>query len=345
MIAWGVNYQHLAAGRPGHMLAAASACGWGELQRGVNAGQGALWFSGESISRSQPAGLYLNLINGFDVLGTAFNTLPIQFIFEFGTNLKDEHPLDFLSLRYVHSVSDVHYMSPQAGRAYAYPQPGLLQQDALRNWFVLRFNALADHLARIENFRTKAGELRPLAMQQTSMTVNRILNVTAHLLASQEKGAQFSDFWDLVDLYGTLAAGIDSLFTEAYWQKRLLPAMAALPGDLARLFSDYAIALRQEWTAEVVEGVTDPKRRTGQTVRIGSASAPQRVSHAAFFAKYLPVRRNTLHGYDLARSDQRQFLAIHDGRLPVRLPEWGRLQLIALLADPSLFIERRFLSV
>jgi hypothetical protein len=73
MVGWGVNYQHLAAGRPGHMLAAASAGGWGELQRGVNAGHGALWFSGEDISRSQPAGLYLNLINGFDVLGTAFS--------------------------------------------------------------------------------------------------------------------------------------------------------------------------------------------------------------------------------------------------------------------------------
>jgi hypothetical protein len=134
MLAWGVNYQHLAAGRPGHMLAAALACGWGELQRGVSAGQGALWFSGEGIARSQPTGLYLNLINGFDVPGAAFCTLPIQFIFEFGTNVKDEHPLDFLSLRYVHSVSDVHYMSPEARRVYAYPQPGLLQQDALRDW-------------------------------------------------------------------------------------------------------------------------------------------------------------------------------------------------------------------
>ncbi len=181
-------------------------------------------------------------------------------------------------------------------------------------------------------------------MQQTSMTVNRILNVTAHLLASQEKGSEFSDFWGLIDLYGTLADGIDSLFTEVYWRKRILPGLAALPGDLARLFNDYAANLRQEWTAEVVEGVTDPRRRTGQTVRIGSASAPQRLSHEAFFAKYLPVRRNTLHGYDLGRPDQRQFLAIHDGRLPVRLPEWGRLQLIALLANPNLFIERRFLS-
>jgi hypothetical protein len=59
----------------------------------------------------------------------------------------------------------------------------------------------------------------------------------------------------------------------------------------------------------------------------------------------MQVRRNTLHGYDFRRADQRQFLAIHDGRLPVRLPEWGRLMIIALLADPQKFIERRFLAV
>jgi hypothetical protein len=67
------------------------------------------------------------------------------------------------------------------------------------------------------------------------------------------------------------------------------------------------------------------------------------MSHEAFLAQYMAVRRNTLHGYDLRRTDQRQFLAIHDGRLPVRLPEWGRLQVVALLADPTAFIERRFL--
>jgi len=48
-------------------------------------------------------------------------------------------------------------MSPKAARVYAYPQPGLLQQDALRDWFVRRFNSLAGHLIRIENFPDQNG--------------------------------------------------------------------------------------------------------------------------------------------------------------------------------------------
>jgi len=342
MVAWGINYQHLAAARPGHMLAAASAGGWGAVQRALRHRRGPLWSSGEDIARSQPTGLYLNLVNGFDIVGAAVNTLPIRFIFEFGTNLKDEQPLDFLGIRYVHSVLDAHYLSPDALRIRSGPQPGLLQQDALREWFVQRFNAIADHLIRIENFRTKTGELRPAAMQERSMHVNRILNVTAHLLASRETVARFSDFWDLFDLYGTLMGGLDKVFAEAHWRKDVLPAMNSLPGDLARLFTQYAADLRKEWVAEVVDGVTDPNRRTKQTVRVGSGKGQPR-SHAAFFAKYLDVRRNTLHGYDLGRTDVQEFLAIHDGRLPVRLPEWGRLEFIALLANPGRLTDQLFM--
>ena len=58
-----------------------------------------------------------------------------------------------------------------------------------------RFNAIADHLVRIENFRTKTGEIRPAAMQERSMHINRILNVTAHQFASRETATRFSDFW------------------------------------------------------------------------------------------------------------------------------------------------------
>jgi hypothetical protein len=343
MVAWGANYNHLIAGRPFHLLAAASAGGWGAVQRALRNQHRPLWSTGEDISRSQPAGLYLNLISGFDIVGVAVNTLPIRFIFEFGTNLKEEHPLDFLGVRYVHSVQDAHYLSPDALRARSGPQPGLLQQDALREWFAERFNAMADHLIRVENFRTKTGELRPTAMRQKSMHVNRILNVTARLLASRETAARFSAFWDLFDLYGTLAGGLDKVFAEMRWRKDVLPAMNALPGDLARMFTQYATDLRTEWVAEVVAGVTDPSRRTKQAVRVGPGKG-QLLSHAAFFAKYLDVRRNTLHGYDLGREDQRNFLAIHDGRLPVRLPEWGRLELIALLANPGRLIDRLFMQ-
>src|ERR1035438_5851885 len=35
MLAWGVSYQHMVAGRPGHMLAAACSGGWGAVQRAL----------------------------------------------------------------------------------------------------------------------------------------------------------------------------------------------------------------------------------------------------------------------------------------------------------------------
>jgi hypothetical protein len=34
----------------------------------------------------------------------------------------------------------------------------------------------------------------------------------------------------------------------------------------------------------------------------------------------MDVRRNTLHGYYLGRPDTQEFLAIHDGSLPLQLP-------------------------
>jgi hypothetical protein len=146
-----------------------------------------------------------------------------QFIFELGTNLKDQHPLDFLAIHYIRSTPTSHYLTPDAARPRPGPQPGLLQQDALREWFVRRFNAVADHLIRIENFRTKSGELRPEAMQERSMHVSRILNVTAHLLAAREQATRFSGFWDLFDLYGTLMGGPNKVFAEPHWRKDILP--------------------------------------------------------------------------------------------------------------------------
>jgi hypothetical protein len=218
----------------------------------------------------------------------AVNTLPIRFIFEFGMNLKDEHPLDFLGIRYVHSVADAHYLSPDALRIRSGPQPGLLQQDALREWFVQRFNATADHLIRLENYRTKTGQIRPAVMQERSMHLNRILNVTAHLLASRETATRFSDFWDLFDLYGTLMGGLDKVFAEPHWRKDILPAMSTLPGNLADLFTQYATDLRDEWISEVADGVSDPARRTKQAIRVGPGKG-QRLTREAFLRE--------IHGY------------------------------------------------
>lgn len=42
MIPWGINYQHIAAGLPGHMLAAAGSGGWGSVQRALKDNRRAL---------------------------------------------------------------------------------------------------------------------------------------------------------------------------------------------------------------------------------------------------------------------------------------------------------------
>jgi hypothetical protein len=58
-----------------------------------------------------------------DVIGVALNTLPVSFIFGFGTSLPGEHPLDFLGVRHVHSAAGVQYLSPDAARSRAGPEP------------------------------------------------------------------------------------------------------------------------------------------------------------------------------------------------------------------------------
>jgi hypothetical protein len=80
-----------------------------------------------------------------------------------------------------------------------------------------------------------------------------------------------------------------------------------------------------------------------QAIRVGPGKG-QRLTHAAFFARYMDVRRNTLHGYDLGRAATQEFLEIHDGSLLLRLPEWGRLEFIALLANPARLIDQLFLA-
>jgi hypothetical protein len=70
-------------------------------------------------------------------------------------------------------------------------------------------------------------------------------------------------------------------------------------------------------------------------------------THCHRKAGRLPAIRVCTHRaprFGLGRPDVQEFLAIHDGRLPVRLPEWGRLEFIALLANPGRLIDRLFLS-
>jgi hypothetical protein len=346
MVAWGKNAAFVGHARPGHLLAALAAEGWGAAQRALKSGSGGLWFAGEDFATTHPAPLYLNLVNAHRVPGVAVDTLTMTFIFEFGEYLIDEPALDFLALRYVHSSSDVHYLAPNLpGRTVA-PNVGALEQDALREWFVDKFNGIADHLTRVENFMTTGGHLRPLAMQQAAMTVVRVLNETARLLATQERGHQRATFWDLVDLYTSATGGsIHDLFDRRLYTKRIVAAMQSLPGHLGDLFTTYATELYDEWVSDVVDGVTDPSRKNSRSVTVGAGRTRRRFSHANFFKYYMGVRRNTLHGYDLYATEGREFLAIHDGRLPLRISEWGRLQFLALMADPSTFLrDQRFLK-
>lgn len=176
------------------------------------------------------------------------------------------------------------------------------------------------------------------------MTVARILKVTAHLLASEERGARLADFWDLVDLYATLHGNdIPRIFSKKYWEERVIAALGTLPGNLATLFTEYARTLYQEWLDQTIGGVTTPSRVTSTTVRVTFDAGDRQLSYDEFFSRHILMRRNTLHGYDLRDSINRAFLSIHDGSLALRLPEWGRLMLMALLADPTMIIERRFL--
>jgi hypothetical protein len=119
--------------------------------------------------------------------------------------------------------------------------------------------------------------------------------------------------------------------------------LSTLPGNLGPLFVDYARALYQEWLEQTVAGVTTPSRITSASVRATYETGDRDLPYDEFFGRHIQVRRNTLHGYDLRDPVNRAFLSIHDGSLAVRLPEWGRLMLLALLAYPAKIIERRFL--
>lgn len=65
----------------------------------------------------------LNLISNLDVVGVALNTVPVSFIFGFGTRLPDAHPLDFPGVRHVHSVAGVQYLPADAARPRTGPGP------------------------------------------------------------------------------------------------------------------------------------------------------------------------------------------------------------------------------
>ena len=343
MVAIGKGYEYIMSGRPVHMLAAATLNGWDSVQESLKAGRGGLWFHGEDISGAHPGALYLGLVNGIDLPGAAYEVPPVIFIFEFGEYLRMP-ALDYVSLRHLHSLPVLDYLPPNIPAQSGIVQPGLLEQDALRAWFLAGFNRLADHILRWQNFMTRAGQLQPVTQQQDSMSIGRILYVSGHFLASEERGARLADFWQLVDLYaGLQGGGIPRLFSRKYWEEVVITALSTLPGGLAKLFQDYATELYAEWVEQSVAGVIPPSRVTSAGVAVPYQKSPRTLSPEAFLAAHLQERRDTLHGYDLQDPVKAALLAIHNGSLPVRLPEWGRLMLFALLSDPVRIVERRFL--
>src|SRR5262249_8539675 len=162
-------------------------------------------------------------------------------------------------------------------------------------------------------------ELRPVTMERTGVTLGNLVHLTGHLLASRDFGTQRTVFWDLVDLFGTLLGGdLSRAFTRDHWDRHVIPAMGTLPGEVGSLFTEYARCLHKEWVRDAVAGVSDPRRRLKTSVVIGHSAGRRRVPHDAYFAKYMVVRRNTLHGYNLT-GDQNEYLVIHDDTLPLRI--------------------------
>ena len=344
MLAWAKSYEFVMSARPAHLLAGISLAGWDGVEEALKSRRGGLWFAGEDIATTKPAPLYLGLANPNDLPGAVFEAVPATFIFEFGEYLKNDPSLDFVSMRYIHGVSSTTYMSPALPTTVGIVQMGSLEQDAMRSWFVQGFNRLAQHVTRWENYMTKAGELRPVVLQEVNMTVSRILNVTAHLLASGDRDSRFADFWQLVDLYaGFGIGGIPRLFGEKFLEDVVNQACRTMPGAVGRLFEEFARNLYQEWLDATVSGVVPPSLVTVSGIQVPYPKGSRLLTRTAFFATHVQERRDTTHGYDLDDDTQAALLGIHDGSLPERLPEWGRLMLVALVADPSVFIERRFL--
>ncbi len=171
------------------------------------------------------------------------------------------------------------------------------------------------------------------------MGVTRVLNTTAQLLASEERSSRLMAFWDLVDLYdGLVGQNIPRLFGQRFWNEQVMPACATLPSNLGDLFTRYGNELYQEWVDQCIQGITTPSRVFSKTVQLADSAQP--ILHPHYFARHIRARRNSLHGYNLRTGDNLALLAIHDGSLPQRLPEWGRIMLMAPLADPMIFLAK-----
>ena len=339
MLIWGKNYEYAKAGRPAHLLAAGGLIGLGGVDESLKTERGTVWTRGEEIVHTHVGSLYVNLVNSEEMPGWAFETLAATFVFEFATNVMVHPSLDFMSIRYLNSLPVLDYLPANLPEQSPIIQVGFVDQDVLRAWFLAGVNRLAEHLIRWENFTTAKGDLRLVSLQETNMTMARILNTTSQLLASEERGSRLMALWDLVDLYaGLMSQDIPRLFEERYWRQQIVPGLASMPAHHAALFARFAGDLYSEWVEQCIQGITTPSRVLTDTVRVGNPERP--IPRARYFARHMKARRNTLHGYDLRSPENLELLAIHDGSLPQRLPEWGRIMLLSLLGDPTTLLGR-----
>jgi len=217
-----------------------------------------------------------------------------------------------------------------------------LQQAALREWFVDRFNRLVRYCLRWENFKTTDDHLRPQVHEQILITLGRLLATTGHLLASIEPSTRLADFWDLFDLYAAFRGGDHAgLLVPSFWRRIVSPAVGSIPGELGTALVTHANEIYEGWVTECLAGVIQPSRVEADRILIGPPGQLASMTFPNFLARHIVVRRNTLHTYHLRETQEfRDFLAIHDGSLPQRLPEWGRYLFLALISDPSSFLGR-----
>jgi hypothetical protein len=340
MVMWAKNVNYFKDQRFVSLLATAAFLGFDAVEESLQAGLGNMWNAGEDIFSSHPGTLYLDLTDT-GTMGLAFETIPLIFLFEFGAAIQFP-PFDAVSISRLHSLPDVNYQGGPLQTHIPVIRTSRLAQEGLREWFLAGYNRLAQHLIRWENFRTLADELRPGVQQQVSMTIGRVLNATAHLFVSSAVSAQLADFWDILDLYAGMRGGDPAnLLDRRFLESKVSAAIATISGDLRDVLSAHVRSVYGTLVADCIAGITQPSRVQPDQVLIGPTGRTQPVPHPTFFARHLGIRRNTLHGYDIRNTDEfRDFLAIHDGRLPDRLPEWARYLLFVLLATPSAFLDR-----
>lgn len=340
-IIWGKEVKCLEQQQAIHLLATAALLGLDAAEENNRVGR-LMWERGEDIFLAHPGPLFVNLLDG-GCAGMAFESVNFIFVFEFSGYLPMP-ALDAVHLRHFHSLALTNYQPASPSLVMPALVAGALQQDAMREWFVAGFNRLASYALTWENFRTADGYLQPALNQQILMTLGRLLATTAHLLASDEPSTRLTDFWDLLDLYAELRLSQASdLLVRSFWEDTVIGALRGLPGDLGPSLSAHAEDIYAGWVRESVAGVTQPSRKQVDPdhLLLGPNENQSCINPSNFFAKFIGVRRNTLHSYQLHRLVEfRDYLAIHDGSLPERLAEWGRYMLFALLSRPEVFLGR-----